>query len=469
MNAELWAKFLELLKNHTNAACHQYINLMHCQQMTDEQWDISFFDPYTANFVEANLKEQMDETLAELGLNVAVNISVRDYDTNMGVNDANAARQSVLPFGKVERNSEEMVLSEAGFRMSSNWKQRAVSIEQSYDSGLVPEYTFDTFVKGRSNDLAYAAAQAVAAAPGVKYPLLYLYGGVGLGKTHLMHAIGNEVQRKGLRVRYMTSETFTNEFITALQTQTTAAFRARNRQNCDVLLLDDIQFIGGKEAMMEELFHTFNDFANKQRQIVITSDKRPEEIKKLEERLISRCVGGLCYDIQPPEYETRVAILKAKALRDNIMLSNDVATFIASRGESNIRDLEGTLKKLQFTAQIRQCPLSVELAAEILEPFKKAPKEKLDIEAIITRVCSYYGVQRTEVMGRGRKRTIIRPRQIIQYLAYTHCGLSYPEIAKVFERDHTTIMNSYQVIADSRKTDTALDYEIRKLEEALLH
>ena len=469
MNTELWSQFVRSLRNHTNSSLDDYLGMLSCHQMTDTFWELSLPDPGVRSYFETRLLPNIREALKEIGVDVSVRFT-SESESEDALRSPSAKSSELLPFGEKGSVTRSEIPTEfAAFRTSGRMKPVSV-VETPEPSNLNPDFTFETFVNGKSNEFAYFASKAVADAPGSKYPLLYLYGGVGLGKTHLMHAVGNEVQRKrGLRVRYLTTEQFFNAFVEAIQNDSRAEFRQRMRKNVDVLLLDDIQWLSKHDSTIDEFFNTFNELISARGQIIITSDKRPNEIYGLPERLSSRFNQGLLADIQPPDFETRVAILRKKAMRENLYLTEDVAEYIASKVTMNIRELEGYLKSIAAMAECRRERISKALAMEMIEPIVRTQHVQLDINTIISRVSTYYAVSRDDIMGTSRRADICLPRQIIQYLAYKNTGLSYPEIGKVFGRDHTTVMNSIKKITDKRKTDLNLDSVIRKLEDDLHH
>jgi chromosomal replication initiator protein len=316
---------------------------------------------------------------------------------------------------------------------------------------LNPRYTFDTFVVGSSNQFAHAAALAVAESPSKAYNPLYIYGGVGLGKTHLMHAIGHAIRarNKHLRLTYVSSERFMNELINAIRYDKTLAFREKYR-NVDVLLIDDIQFLAGKERTQEEFFHTFNALYDAQKQIVITSDCPPREIPTLEERLHSRFEWGLIADIQPPDLETKVAILKKKAEQERISLPDNVALFIASKIKSNIRELEGALIRLIAYSSLTGRPISLALAQETLRGLIDEEEEKtVTIELIQKTVADYFGLRVSDLKSKNNSRSVAEPRQIAMYLCKRLTTASLPEIGREFGgKHHTTVLHSINKISE---------------------
>jgi chromosomal replication initiator protein len=312
-----------------------------------------------------------------------------------------------------------------------------------------PKYSFDSFVVGPSNQFAVAACTAVANAPGKAYNPLFLYGGVGLGKTHLVHAVGNHAlkQNPNCHVVYLSSESFTNDLIHALEQHRMPEFRARYREKCDVLLLDDIQFLGNKKQTMEEFFHTFNALHEAGKQIFVTSDKLPNEIEGFEERLRSRFQWGLIADIQPPEVETRVAILKKKASTDHIALPDDVALFLGTHIRSNVRELEGSLIRLAAFASLTGAALTVELAQDVLKNILVVRGDKPDVETIIKVVAEAMQVKPQDIKGDRRQQNIARARQVAMYLTRKITALSYPVIGEKFGgKDHSTVINAEQRI-----------------------
>ena len=336
---------------------------------------------------------------------------------------------------------------------------------------LRPTFTFENFVVGSSNELAHAASLAVANAPGFAYNPLFIYGGVGLGKTHLMHAIGNRIleNNPNANIIYITTESFTNEYIDSIQKHTTEAFRNKFR-SADVLMIDDIQFISKAERTQEELFHTFNTLYESDRQIVFSSDKPPAEIPKMEERLLSRFNSGLLTDIRLPDYETRVAILRNKSsfikqiLGFNFDIDDEVFHYIASREESNIRDLEGALKRLIANAKLNHISsnITMEMAEVALKDFFKGPAVKAITPSLVIRtVCDYYDISEDDVRSSRRNKEIAFPRQIIMYVLKELTDFSNQKISESVGRgDHTTAIYAYDKIKSSMETDSVLKAQI---------
>jgi len=315
-------------------------------------------------------------------------------------------------------------------------------------TGLSARYTFESFVVGNSNQFAQAACQAVADLPSKAYNPLFIYGGVGLGKTHLLHAVGHQIARAypHLLVLYLSSERFTNELINAIRYDRTAEFRAKYR-NIDLLLIDDIQFISGKERTQEEFFHTFNDLYEARKQIVVSSDSAPKEIPDLEERLRSRFEWGLIADIQPPDFETRVAILKKKAEIERVRLPDDVAYLIASRIKANIREIEGSLTRMIAFCALSGRDMTVELAQEVLADLWGEDERIITLDHIQRKVAEFFGIKMTDLRAQNRTKAIAFPRQIAMYLSrqLTHASLS--EVGRAFGgKDHTTVLHGVEKI-----------------------
>lgn len=333
---------------------------------------------------------------------------------------------------------------------------------------LNPKYTFDTFIVGNSNRFAHAASLAVAEAPAMSYNPLFVYGGVGLGKTHLLHAIGHYIREQypRFKVIYVTIESFTNEFIRAIQTNSNDAFRTRYR-NVDVLMIDDIQFIAGKERTQEELFHTFNTLFESQKQIILSSDKPPRQID-IEDRLRSRFEWGLIADIQPPDLETRIAILQKKAELDGILVDGEVLEFIALRSENNIRELQGALNRAAAYARVSQKPLDMALAREALKDLISSSSSRMvSPESIIAKVTERYGITVEELKSKNKQRRIADARQICMYLIREMTDLSLPRIGEIFNRDHTTVLHGWRTISNSMAEDLEIRSQLADMQKEL--
>ena len=333
------------------------------------------------------------------------------------------------------------------------------------EPALNAKYTFESFVVGPSNRFAHAASMAVAETPAKAYNPLFIYGPVGLGKTHLMQAIGQETLRRSpnIKVLYITSEKFTNQLINAIKTGTTLKFREKYR-NVDCLLIDDIHFIAGKEATMEEFFHTFNTLYDYHKQIVVSSDKPPKDISNLEERLVSRFEWGLVTDIQPPDFETRTAILRKKAERENLHIPDSVTSFIADRIKSNIRELEGALIRVVAYSKLVGKDVDETVAYDVLKDLIVENQKKITVDLIQRKVAEYFEVRPSDMTAKRRSRNVVYPRHIAMFLSREMTSLSLPEIGEQFGgRDHTTVLHAYQKI----KKDTKKDPKTKSLVDKL--
>ena len=337
---------------------------------------------------------------------------------------------------------------------------------------LNPKYTFDTFVIGKGNQMAHAAALVVAEDPGSIYNPLFFYGGVGLGKTHLMHAIGHQMlqSQPNAKVKYVSSETFANDFINSIQNKTAEEFRQEYR-NVDLLLVDDIQFFAEKEATQEEFFHTFNALYNEGKQIVLTSDRLPNEIPKLQERLVSRFAWGLSVDITPPDLETRTAILRKKAAAERLEIPDDTLSYIAGQIDSNIRELEGALVRVQAFAAMNSEDISTSLAADALKTLKSGKGHpQLSILQIQEEVAKYYHIQLKDIKGKKRVKSIVVPRQIAMYLARELTDNSLPKIGAEFGgKDHTTVIHAHEKIQQLMDSSVSMQNEVSEIKNFLLN
>jgi chromosomal replication initiator protein len=334
---------------------------------------------------------------------------------------------------------------------------------------LVAKYTFANFVVGASNQFAHAACVAVANQPGDHYNPLFIYGGVGLGKTHLVNAIGHQAvaQRPNLKVVYLSSESFMNELIASLRRDHMDEFKKKFR-NVDLLILDDVQFIAGKERTQEEFFHTFNSLYESHKQIVITSDKFPKEIPGLEDRLRNRFEWGLIADIQPPDMETRVAILQKKAEVEGVLLPHDVAIFLASNIDSNVRELEGSLTRLGAFSSLTKAIITVDLAKELLRNTLKGAQREITVENIQKTICDYFNIKIGDLKAKRRTQNIALPRQVAMYLCRKYTENSFPAIGDKFGgRDHSTVIHASKTIERKIKEDPHMQNTVEKLERNL--
>jgi chromosomal replication initiator protein len=438
---ELWSAALEQLeRKYSKPIYEMWLKPMRLVDLSTSEIVLTVHSKFAKDWVENRLKKDIATVLhGLLGEDIALRFVV--------VNDG--AQHGPVPG--------------AGGTLAQN---RITTSDDLRLGNLNARYTFDEFVVGNSNRFAHAAAQAVAEAPAKAYNPLFLYGGVGLGKTHLMHAIGHRVvmQNPGANIVYVSSEKFTNEFIIAIKNNQTVEFRNRYR-HVDVLLIDDIQFLEGKEQTQEEFFHTFNSLHEAQKQLVISSDRPPKEIQTLESRLRSRFEWGLLTDIQPPDLETREAILRKKAETEKVPVPDEVTSFIAKVIPSNIRELEGSLIRVVAFASLTKSPITVDLAAEVLKnAVAQAPIHRITIPLIKERVAKAYGLSVKEMDNPRRDQRLAVPRHIAMYIAAELTNCSLPQIAREFgKKDHTTIMYARDKVKDLIARDETYRNKVRSL------
>src|SRR5215510_707119 len=338
-------------------------------------------------------------------------------------------------------------------------------------AALNPRYTFDTFVAGPSNQLAFAASQAAASSYPPKYNPVFLCGGVGLGKTHLLHAIGHQqlLNRPGSRIVYISSERFMNEYVQAIRTGRMHEFRRNYREGIDVLLVDDVQFLAGKESTQDEFFHTFTALHENHKQIILTADRTPHETSDIADRLRTRFAWGLLADIEPPELEVRIAILRKKASDEAVALPDDVALYIASSIKSNVRELEGALIRLAAYASLSNRRIDLEFAQETLGAAITRPREIITVDSVIKAGASYYGLKPGDIKSERRHKSVATPRAVAMYIARNNTKDSYPDLARAFGgKHHTTVISAVQKITERLKDDASLRSEIHAIESMIL-
>lgn len=417
---ELLKQAKELLKDEVTTITYEtWLKTLELVGKTGKTYLLKATSPIQKEFIEARYKDLL--------LNTFKFITNTDCDISIVLNDS----------------SNEQNLNEKNLNSISGY-------ENSY---LNPKYTFETFVVGNNNRFAHAAALAVAEAPATSYNPLFIYGGVGLGKTHLMHAIGNEIMRTSStsRVLYVTSEKFTNQLINAIKDNTNEQFRNIYR-NVDVLLIDDIQFIAGKERIQEEFFHTFNSLHESGKQIILSSDRPPKEIKLLEDRLKSRFEWGLIADISNPDYETRLAILRKKAQLDNIIIEDSILSNIATKIDSNIRELEGVLNKMIAKSSLTHSPLSMEMAEKAINDIVSQKERVVSAEYIQEVVAKYFNIDAKDLRSSKRSNDLAYPRQIAMFLCRDIAQMQLKKIGDCFgKRDHTTVMHACRKIEEELK------------------
>lgn len=452
--AEIWVKCKDKLKESFNEKIFDvWIKPIMPLEVTDEYYKVAVKNAFFKTMLEDNYAKVIEGALAGImGKNIHLLIETMD-----GEHSSEAPKEELPLAAPAKREQQEL------FREN-------MPSQDSIDSNLNPKYVFETFVIGNSNRFAYAAAQAVANNPAHAYNPLFLYGGVGLGKTHLMHAIGNRIKQNNpsMKVLYTSSEKFTNEIINSIQNKNTEAFRQKYR-NIDCLIIDDIQFLKGKEQTQVEFFHTFNALKDANKQIIISSDRPPREIETLEDRLRSRFDQGLTADIQPPDLETRIAILRTKAASDNIELPNDVITLLATNIATNIREIEGAYTKIVAYTALMDMPITVETAQRVLTDMGNDVKTKqITFEGIIKVVAEHYNIKEEELFNKKRTQNIAFPRQIAMYLCRELADLSYPRIGELFGgRDHTTVIHAYEKISKSKASNLSLQTELQEMIDIL--
>lgn len=367
------------------------------------------------------------------------------------------------------KNNNSLDVPKEKYKTKSLFSEDEKAKDTAFESNINKKQRFDTFVVGNSNRFATAAAQAVAKNPGNIYNPLFIYGNSGLGKTHLMHAIGNAIleANPAAKVKYVTSETFTNEIINAIQNHTVKDFQEKYR-TIDCLIIDDIQFLENKERTQEEFFHTFNALKESNKQIVISCDRNPQNMDKLEERLRSRFASGLTVDIQPPDLETRIAIIRKKAETENISMPNEVIQTVATSIDNNIRMIEGAFNRIVAYASIMHLPIDMKVTETVMKDFAINTRQNITIEKIISHICKYYNLQNDDLIGKKRPKNIAMPRQIAMYLCRIMTDASLPKIGLSFGgRDHTTVIHAYEKILKMRKEDKSFDSLLQQFEEQI--
>jgi chromosomal replication initiator protein len=413
-------------------------------------------------FIKQQLERKYNELVIETVRKNGIDTPVVEYKIQSIVRRPEA-EEPILPSPTVASpvNQPSMVGSTAS-------QPASPGLTRTYRQGLNEKYTFDTFIVGSGNELAYAACQAIAANPGTKYNPLFLYGGVGIGKTHLIQAVGNQVlaNNPGGRVVYVSTEQFVQEFVDALRYKKNTDF-ADHYRGADVLIVDDVQFLAGKEKIQEEFFHTFNALHQANKQIIISSDKPPREIPTLEERLRSRFVWGMSIDMQNPDFETRCAILQIKAESHHVELPSDVVEYLATNVQTNIRELEGALNQLLAFCEMRALEPNMAIATGLLGSSQTRPKH-LSARQIIERCARHYQVSVEDITGPKRDKDIVVPRQIAMYMLRSELHLSFPKIARELGRkDHTTAIHSVEKIEKESRLDADIRAALAEIKDRL--
>lgn len=429
---------------------------------SDEAIVIGVTNIFIKQQLEKKYGQVITETLAKNGL-VSKQIEYKIVSSHA---DKTRSAKPTEPSGPTTTNTAHEPISAAGKQSAQN--ALGGGLAHSYRQGLNERYTLDNFVVGGSNDLAFAACQAVAAQPGTKYNPLFLYGGVGIGKTHLLQAIGNilAARNPSAKVLYISMEQFVQEFVDALRFRKTPAF-AKHYRTADALIVDDVQFIAGKEKMQEEFFHTFNALHQANKQIIISADKPPKDIPTLEDRLRSRFAGGMSIDMQIPDFETRCAIVQTKAQGHGNELDNEVVEYLATNIQTNIRELEGALNQLLAYCEMRGLEPTLAIASGLLNVSKTRPKH-LSAKQIIERTARHFQIPFEDIVGPKRDKDIVVPRQIAMYMLRNELKLSFPKIARELGRkDHTTAIHSVDKINREAKTDASMRMAISEIREHL--
>ena len=419
----------------------------------EDQFVVEAPTPFAVAWLERRMYNAIQKTVEK--------VTERPLDVVFRVRQGHEAEN-----GSVTLTSQTLEFESGGPGLGEN--DTAVKSPAQPVPAFYPKYTFDSFVVGPSNQLAYSAARAVADAPGKSYNPLFIYSGVGLGKTHLLHAIGHAAASRGLAVRYVTSEQFTNDFITSIANRTTEAFRQRYR-SVEVLLLDDVQFMSGKEQTHESFFHTFNDLHNSGHQIVITSDRPPKALALLQDRLRSRFEWGLLADIQPPDLETRMAILLSKAKNLGVRVGENVIELIAKRVHNNVRELEGSLNRMVAQAELMSEPITVQSASRILEELTAdTERHAIDPERILEAVSNHFRVGTDSLLARGRTQKIAHARQVAMYLLINELEMTPTQVGRLLGgRDHATVIHGAGKINGEINEDTHLRRDVLSIKEAI--
>lgn len=447
--AEIWIKFTDKFKESVSEKVFDvWINPIMPLEVTDTYYKVAVQNNFFKKVIEEKYSKTIESILSSImEKNITLIIdTIEESEGKQIIPEIKPAEEPMRPLFKAEREDE---------------------IDES---NLNPKYVFENYVMGNSNRFAYAAALAVANNPASTYNPLFLYGGVGLGKTHLMHAIGNRIKQNDptMKVLYISSENFTNEIINSIYNKNTEAFRRKYR-NIDCLIIDDIQFLKGKEQTQVEFFHTFNDLRDSNKQIIISSDRLPKEIETLEDRMRSRFESGLIADIQPPDLETRMAILRQKAVNDKIELPNEVLTLLATSITSNIREIEGVYTKVVAYSSLMNVPVTLDITKKILDDMGNVVQVKqITFESITQAVAEHYHIKIDELFNKKRTQNIAYPRQIAMYLCRELADMSYPRIGELFGgRDHTTVIHAYEKISNKSKIDSKLQNDLNALKDLL--
>ena len=440
---KIWSETLEKLKTKiSDQNIQTWINPIKPVKISGETLTLEVPNKFIKNWVKDNYKKLLEDTLSDTGtINYKIEIKTNEKLKELNKNSKKTGEKKPLTNNLIEKKEEQILLN------------------------INSKYTFENFVSGPSNQFAHAAALAVSSNPATTYNPLFIYGGVGLGKTHLINAIGNEIYKsnKNTKICYYSSEKFTNELINSLRHAKMEEFRNKFR-SIDILLIDDIQFIAGKKSTQEEFFHTFNALYESHKQIVVTSDKFPKEIPDLEERLRSRFEWGLIADIQAPDTETKQAILKMKADQNNINLPEDVVYFLANSISNNVRELEGYLIRIGAFSSLTSTPINIDMAKKVLKNILIENSREITVEKIQKKVAEYFQIKVSDIKSSKRLKSIVFPRQVAMYICRNLTNLSYPEIGTKFGgKDHSTIIHAIKKIEKNMQEDIKIKNIIEKL------
>jgi chromosomal replication initiator protein len=456
MDNGIWQEAVERTKSRSPASFEQWFSSVQFDGLDASVLTLTARDEFVRDWVRTHFQPDLSAHLEELlGQPVRVEWLV------------SATLSAPVCVGKPPVESRpRRVLSDRAPGRERPPSQDRIALTAS----LNPKYTFSNFVVGPSNELAYAAALASAGGGGPRYNPLFIAGGTGLGKTHLMHGIAHKVLENNpdARVIYVSAEHFTNEFIEALQHHKMDEFRTRYRTECDLLLLDDIQFLAGREQTQEEFFHTFNALRDADKPIVVTSDKYPQQLQRMPERLVSRFTSGLVADIQVPQLETRVAIVRKKAQLEGIVISDDVAVLLAQTVKSNVRELEGALIRLAAKSSLTERPIDIEFATSELARVSPRRPDVMSVEDIQRAVCTHFRLSNADLLSKDRHKSVAFARQVAMYLCRQRLKCSFPELGRAFgNRDHTTVMSAVRRVEELRAKDPQVNAHLEAIEQRL--
>lgn len=445
-NQQVWQAILGHLEvSLSKANFNTWLKNTHIIDQTEDSITVSVPSTYHRDWISSKYHGEMLKALK----NIAPEIKQIKYHVGSSVKPAETSHS--------QPQNLEQTTSQPPQQQSTQTQHNT-----SGNLNLNPKYVFESFIIGKNNELAHAASIAVAKNPGTQYNPLFIYGGVGLGKTHLMHAVGNKLLSENPRAKvlYLTSEKFTNDYVSAISTRRMEEFKQYYR-NVDMLMIDDVQFIAGKEQTQEEFFHTFNELRDKGKQIIITADRLPKDIPSIEQRLVSRFEWGMVADIQPPDLETRIAILKTKLQKRGTDLQEDILNYIAENIQSNVRELEGALNRLLVFQEMENRQVSLEQAQSMLSSMLNNKKKGITIKKIVSLVAEFYNVTGEDLIKQSRRQEFVRPRQIAMFITRQELGNSFPSIGEFFGgRDHTTVMHAVDKIEGQIKEKDTFKQEL---------